>query len=248
MNEELAGRVALVTGAARGIGKACARALLDQGARVALLDVDPAVSDSAKDLDPTGESAVGVVADVVDLDAVQDAVREVTQRLGVVTILVNNAGFPRDSFLSKMEPADWHRVIDVILDGAFHCTRTVIEGMRAAGWGRVINISSRSHLGNPGQTNYSTAKAGLIGFTRALALESGGSGITVNAVAPGFVETEGMTALDNYEVLKERSVEKSPLRRVGQPEEIADAVAFLAGPRAGYITGETLHVTGGRYS
>jgi 3-oxoacyl-[acyl-carrier protein] reductase len=248
MTDELEGRVAVVTGAARGIGKACARALLRDGARVGLLDLDPSVADAAKDLDPTGERAVAVVADVVDLDGVRAAVGEISERLGVVTILVNNAGFPKDSFLSKMDPKDWHRVIDVILSGAFNCTKAVIDPMRAEGWGRVINMSSRSHLGNPGQTNYSAAKAGLLGFTRALALESGAFGITVNAVAPGFVETEGMTALSNYDVLKQRSVDKSPLKRIGMPEEIADTVAFLASPRAGYITGETVHVTGGRYS
>lgn len=244
----LDGRTALVTGAARGIGRACAKALLGQGAQVALLDVDPAVTDTAKALDPSGGRTIGVVADVADLAAVRGAVQTAQDQLGVVTILVNNAGFPRDSFLSRMDPADWQRVIDVILTGAFNCTKAVIDPMRAERWGRIINISSRSHLGNPGQTNYSAAKAGLIGFTRALALESGPFGITVNAVAPGFIETEGMTALDNYDTLKQRSIDKSPLKRVGQPEEIADTVAFLAGPRAGYITGETVHVTGGRYS
>jgi 3-oxoacyl-[acyl-carrier protein] reductase len=245
---ELAGRVALVTGAARGIGRACAQALHDQGAAVALLDLDPGVADTAKAVDPTGERAIGLTADVVDLAGVRAAVAETADRLGDVGILVNNAGFPRDAVLSRMDPADWQRVIDVILTGAFNCSKAVIDPMRDAGWGRIVNISSRSHLGNPGQTNYSAAKAGLLGFTRALALESGRFGITVNAVAPGFVETEGMLALGDYDVLKQRSVEKSPLRRVGQPEEIAETVAFLAGPRAAYITGETVHVTGGRYA
>ena len=248
MKAELEGRTALVTGAARGIGRACAIALLAQGARVALLDMDPEVPDVAKALDPTGTTTMGVVADVVDLVAVRAGVDTVRERFGDVAILVNNAGFPRDAFLSKMDPVDWQRVIDVVLTGTFNCCKAVIDPMRAGGWGRIVNMSSRSHLGNPGQTNYSAAKAGLIGFTRALALESGAFGITVNAVAPGFVETEGMVSLDNYEVLKQRSVDKSPMRRVGRPEEIADAVAFLAGPRASYITGETLHVTGGRYS
>lgn len=248
MSNQLDGRVALVTGAARGIGNAIARALLDEGARVGLLDLDPTVTETAAGLDPTKERAVGVVADVVDLAEVRAAVESAVGRLGTIDILVNNAGFPKDAYLSQMDPADWQRVIDVVLTGAFNCTTSVIDEMRAFGWGRIINISSRSHLGNPGQTNYSAAKAGLIGFTRALALESGQAGITVNAIAPGFVETEGMTALSNYDVLKQRSIDKSPLRRVGTPEEIAAAVAFLAGPQAGYITGETLHVTGGRYA
>ncbi len=222
--------------------------MYDEGAAVALLDMDPGVADVAKVMDATGKRAIGLTADVVDLEAVRGAVARVRERLGDVGILVNNAGFPRDAVLSKMDPSDWQRVIDVILTGAFNCCKAVIDPMREAGWGRIVNMSSRSHLGNPGQVNYSAAKAGLLGFTRALALESGRFGITVNAVAPGFVETEGMLALDNYGVLKQRSVDKAPLRRVGQPEEIADTVAFLAGPRAAYITGETVHVTGGRYS
>lgn len=177
-----------------------------------------------------------------------DAVARIAEHWKSPDILVNNAGFPKDGFLTKIAVADWRNVVDVILVGAFNCSRATIPAMHAARWGRVINISSRSHLGNPGQTNYSAAKAGLIGFTRALALESGGFGVTVNAIAPGFIETEGMLALENYAVLRERSVAKSPLKRVGQPSEIADAVLFLASDRAGYITGDVMHVTGGRYS
>ncbi|MQA13853.1 MAG: SDR family oxidoreductase [Pseudonocardiaceae bacterium] len=249
MSGELEGRVALVTGAAQGIGLACAELLLERGARTALLDMDPAaVVAAAQRLDPSGERVLAVEADVTDLPAVQAAVDTVCHRFDDVGILVNNAGFPRDAYLSKMAPEDWHRVIDVVLTGTFNCCQAVIESMMGQQWGRIINMSSRSHLGNPGQTNYSAAKAGLIGFTRALALESGAFGITVNAVAPGFVETEGMTRLENYDVLKQRSVDKSPLKRVGQPEEIATTVAFLAGPGAAYITGETVHVTGGRYA
>lgn len=242
----LKGRVALVTGGARGIGKATAAALRREGALVAVLDLHAdAVDRAAADL---GEGAIGVVADVVDLDAVTAAIATIEARWHSPDILVNNAGFPKDGFITKVPVEDWRKVVDVILVGAFHCARATIPAMHARRWGRIINISSRSHLGNPGQTNYSAAKAGLIGFTRALALESGGFGVTVNAVAPGFVETEGMLGLDNYDLLKDRSIAKSPLKRVGQPEEIADAVAFLASDRAGYITGDVLHVTGGRYA
>jgi len=240
-------KVALITGGARGIGKATAKAFVTEGARVVILDRDvEAVRAACAEL---GEAqAMGVVADVLDLDQVQAAVAQVVESWGSPDILVNNAGFPKDGFLSKVSVADWRNVVDVILVGAFHCSRTVIPAMHKARWGRVINISSRSHLGNPGQTNYSAAKAGLIGFTRALALESGAFGVTVNAIAPGFIETEGMVALDNYDILRERSVAKSPLKRVGQPEEVADAVMFLASERAGYITGDVMHVTGGRFS
>lgn len=247
MNLGLNGRVALVTGGARGIGKATAAALLREGASVAVLDVDRAAVDDAI-VELGGERTIGVVADVTDLDAVTRAVAEVEKRFHSPDILVNNAGFPRDGFLTKVSVEDWRLVVDVILVGAFHCARATLPAMHSRKWGRVINISSRSHLGNPGQTNYSAAKAGLIGFTRALALESGSFGVTVNAIAPGFIETEGMLALQNYDVLKERSIAKSPLERVGLPEEVAGAVLFLASERASYITGDVMHVTGGRYS
>lgn len=247
MDLDLNGKVALVTGAARGIGRSIACALHDSGASVAFLDIDETLAQAAAaELD--SPRAMGIAADVVDLDQVTAAVEAISERWHSPDILVNNAGFPSDGFLTRIDVEDWRRVVDVILIGAFNCVRATIPAMHERNWGRVINISSRSHLGNPGQTNYSAAKAGLNGFTRALSLESGRFGVTVNAVAPGFIETEGMLALENYEVLKQRSIEKSPLNRVGQPEEIADAVLFLASNSAGYISGEVLHVTGGRYS
>lgn len=247
MNLDLEGKVALVTGAARGIGRSIARTLHESGAAVAFLDIDAEeASAAAAELD--SPRAMGVAADVVELDQVNAAVEAVADRWHSPDILVNNAGFPRDGFLTRIDVEEWRRVIDVVLVGAFNCARATISAMHERNWGRVINISSRSHLGNPGQTNYSAAKAGLNGFTRALSLESGRFGVTVNAIAPGFIETEGMLALSNYDVLKQRSIEKSPLQRVGQPEEIADAVLFLASESAGYISGEILHVTGGRYS
>jgi 3-oxoacyl-[acyl-carrier protein] reductase len=240
-------KVVLVTGAARGIGHATAAAFHAYGARVAMLDMDAAaVAEAASELGD--DRAVGLAADVVDLEQVTRAVEQVRARWHSPDILVNNAGFPKDGLLLKIDVDDWRRVIDVILVGAFNCTRATIGAMHEKQWGRVINISSRAHLGNPGQTNYSAAKAGLIGFTRALALESGRFGVTVNAVAPGFIETEGMLALKNFDVLRERSIAKTPLNRIGKPNEIADAVLFLASNSAAFITGELLHVTGGRYS
>lgn len=240
-------KVVLITGAARGIGRATAGAFHALGARVALLDMDAKGAEAAA-AELGDDRAMGLGADVVDLDQVLAAVEQIKQRWHSPDVLVNNAGFPKDGLLLKIAVEDWRRVIDVILVGAFNCARATIGAMHERKWGRVINISSRSHLGNPGQTNYSAAKAGLIGFTRALALESGRFGVTVNAVAPGFIETEGMLGLQNYEVLKERSISKTPLNRIGHPQEIADAVVFLASDSAAFITGDILHVTGGRYS
>ena len=247
MDLGLTGKVALVTGAARGIGKEIAIQLHREGVLVALLDIDEAEVKSAA-AEFGDDRAIGIQADVVNEADIILAVSLITEKWHSPDILVNNAGFPRDGFITKISSEDWRRVVDVILVGAFNCCRATVSAMHNKGWGRIINISSRSHLGNPGQTNYSAAKAGLIGFTRALALESGRFGVTVNAIAPGFVETEGMLALENYAILKERSVDKSPLKRVGIPKEIADAVLFLASDNAAYITGDVMHVTGGRYS
>lgn len=240
-------KVVMITGGARGIGYACARAFHASGARVALIDLDGrAAAEAAAQL---GEDrAMGLGADVVNLEAVTAAVGQISERWHSPDVLVNNAGFPKDGLLLKIEVDDWRRVVDVILVGTFNCCRATLAGMHQRKWGRVVNISSRSHLGNPGQTNYSAAKAGLIGFTRALAQESGRFNVTVNAVAPGFVETEGMLSLENYEVLRERSISKTPLARIGKPPEIADAVLFLASEHAAFITGDVLHVTGGRYA
>lgn len=187
------------------------------------------------------------MADITRHTDVESLVAETVGTLGGVDILVNNAGFPRDGFLTKMTEEDWDLVVDVTLKGAFLACKAVMPHMIKQNLGRVISISSRAYLGNPGQVNYSAAKAGLLGLTRALAIEEGRYNITVNAIAPGFIATEMVQALPNYETVKERAVKATPIPRAGTPEDIADAVAFLASTRASYITGETLHVTGGRY-
>ncbi|MFE2938148.1 3-oxoacyl-ACP reductase FabG [Streptomyces sp. NPDC059255] len=248
MDLELAGRTAVITGSARGLGAATALRLAREGAAVVVTDIDEeGARATAAAITALGHRAVAVRADITSGPDVDTLVAAANDAFGPVHILVNNAGFPRDTFLTRMTDAEWDSVIEVILKGSFLVTRAVMPQLIEGRWGRVVNISSRSHFGTAGQANYSTAKAGILGFTRALAAEQGRYGITVNAVAPGFMETEAVLALDAYERLRDRAVAAQPLRRPGRPEDIADAVAFLASERASFITGETLHVTGGRY-
>jgi len=245
----LKGRVAIITGSGRGIGRAAAEALAAEGAHVVVTDIDAqAASAAAEAIVASGFSAIGVAADVCDTLAVERLVAKAVESFGKVDILVNNAGFTRDKYLTKMPESDWDAVVNTILKGAYLCTKAALPSMIEQKWGRIINISSRAHLGNPGQTNYSAAKAGLIGFTRALALEQGKFNITANAIAPGFIETELVKALPTYELLRDAALARNPVPRLGRPEDIADAILFLASDRSGYITGETVHVTGGRYS
>lgn len=249
MDLELTGKVALITGSGRGIGLATARALAAEGVRIVVTDINPdAVQDATASLREAGHEAIGVVADVCNQVQVQGLVDQAIERFGAVDILVNNAGFTRDKYLAKMPEEDWDAVIDTILKGAYFCTKAVLPSMMSRRWGRVINIASRAHFGNPGQTNYSAAKAGLVGFTRALSLEQGKFNITANAVAPGFVETDLIRSLSTYEMLKENALARQPIQRLGSVQDIADTVTFLASGRASFITGELVHVTGGRYS
>jgi 3-oxoacyl-[acyl-carrier protein] reductase len=245
----LENKVAVVTGSGRGIGAATARALAEEGAKVVVTDIDPNTSKAtAEALRADGFDVLCVAADVTRATDVERLVGQTVDKFGGLHILVNNAGFPKDSYLTKMPEADWDLVTGVILKGAYLCSKAAVPHMMAAKWGRIINISSRAHLGNPGQANYSAAKAGLVGFTKALSYEEGKFNITVNAIAPGFVETELMRTLPAYDQIKEKWLKATPLPRLGVPSDIADAVLFLASERAGFITGELLHVTGGRYS
>ncbi len=249
MDLGLEGKVAIVTGSARGLGAATAQRLAAEGARVVVTDINrDGAEASAEALRAQGFTAHCVTGDITRQEDVQRLVDETVATFGTVHILVNNAGFPRDSRITKMSEADWDLVVDVILKGSFLACKAVMPLMIEQRWGRIVNISSRAHLGNPGQANYSAAKAGILGLTRALALEEGRYDITVNAVAPGFIETEMVQSLPNYDAIKERTIKNTPIQRVGRPTDIADAVAFLASERASFITGETLHVTGGRYS
>ena len=248
MDLGLKDKVAIVTGSARGLGAAMARRLAEEGAKVVVTDIQAeAAQATAKALRDDGFAAHCVVADITKAAEVQRLVDETVATFGSVHILVNNAGLPRDKYLVKMSEDDWDIVMNVMLKGAFLASRAVMPHLIQQGWGRVINISSRAHLGNATQANYSAAKAGLIGMAKALAIEEGRYGITVNCIAPGFMETEMVQALATYEVIKERAVQAQPIKRVGQPRDVADAVAFLASERAGFITGEVIHVTGGRF-
>ncbi|WP_426613195.1 acetoacetyl-CoA reductase [Bradyrhizobium sp. McL0616] len=238
------GRVALVTGGTRGIGAAVSQALRAAGYLVAATYAANTAAAEAF------ASRTGISAhqwDISDFDACAAGVRSVEASLGPIDILVNNAGIVRDSTLHKMTRPQWDAVIRTNLDGLFNMCRQVIEGMRARKYGRVINISSiNGQKGQFGQTNYCAAKAGELGFTRALALETARLGITVNAICPGYVHTEMLDAVPP-EVLEKSILPQIPVGRLGRPEEIARAVVFLAGEDAGYITGSTLSINGGQY-
>lgn len=240
----LEGKIALVTGATRGIGKAIAVALVEQGATV----IGTATSESGAQSisDYLGANGKGWVLDVSSSESVETVVKEITAEFGAPTVLVNNAGITRDNLMMRMKEDEWEQVVNTNLTSVFRVTKACLRGMTKAKFGRIISISSVvGSMGNGGQTNYSAAKAGLEGFSRSLAAEIGSRGITVNCVAPGFIETDMTKVLP--EEHKANLVSKVPVSRLGQPEEIAAAVAFLASNGAAYITGETLHVNGGMY-
>ncbi|MFD7408638.1 3-oxoacyl-ACP reductase FabG [Streptomyces sp. NPDC059866] len=246
-----AGRVAVVTGAARGIGAATAVRLASDGMAVAVLDLDDkACLPVVEAVEAAGGRALAVACDVSDADRVASAVARVAAELGPPTVLVNNAGVLRDNLLFKMSDDDWDTVMDVHLRGAFLMTRAVQAYMTQEHWGRIVNLSSISALGNRGQVNYSAAKAGLQGFTKTLAVELGKFGVTANAVGPGFVVTEMTRATAQrmgvpFETLEQEMAERIPVRRVGVPEDIAHVVSFLVSEQAGYVSGQVVYVSGG---
>lgn len=244
-------RVAVVTGAARGIGAAVARRLADDGMSVAVADLDETSCQQVVDaITATGGRAMAVGLDVADEGAVTAAVERVTAALGPPTVLVNNAGIIRDNVLQRMSTDDWDSVLSVHLRGPFLLSRAMRPGWAQAGWGRVVNLSSTSALGNVGQANYAAAKAGIQGFTKTLALELGRIGVTVNAVAPGFIATD-MTAATaqrlglGFEDFKAQAAKQIPVGRVGLPEDIAAAVSFFCRDEASFVTGQVLYVAGG---
>ncbi|WP_370183220.1 3-oxoacyl-ACP reductase FabG [Rhodococcus wratislaviensis] len=244
-------RTAIVTGAARGIGAAVAKKLASDGYFVAVLDLDESACAATVDaIESTGGRALAVGANVADEASVTAAVERVANELGAPTILINNAGITRDNLLFKMTVDDWDAVMNVHLRGAFLMSRAVQQHMVDAGFGRIVNLSSTSALGNRGQVNYSAAKAGMQGFTKTLAIELGKFGVTANAIAPGFIETE-MTAATaervgvGFEDFKKAAASQIPVNRVGQPEDIANTASFLASEGAGFVSGQVIYVAGG---
>jgi 3-oxoacyl-[acyl-carrier protein] reductase len=243
----LAGKVALVTGASRGIGKSIAEALGKAGAVVVgtATTVTGAEHISAR-LQADAIQGCGMALNVTDPASVEQLLKDVTARFGNIDILVNNAGITRDNLLMRMKDDEWEDVVQTNLTSVFRLSKACVRGMTKARWGRIINISSVvGEMGNAGQSNYAATKAGVAGFARALARELGSRNITVNTVAPGFIDTDMTHVLPEEQ--KQQLLGQIPLARLGKPEEIAAVVAFLASDAAAYITGETLHVNGGMY-
>jgi 3-oxoacyl-[acyl-carrier protein] reductase len=247
-------RIAIVTGAARGIGAGTAKRLARNGMAVAVLDLNEAdCADTVAEIEKAGGRAIAAGADVSSTDQVEAAVEKIVSELGEPTVLVNNAGVTRDNLLFKMTDNDWDAVLGVHLRGAFAMSRSVQKYMVNAKWGRIVNLSSTSAVGNRGQANYSAAKAGMQGFTKTLAIELGQFGITVNAVAPGFIVTD-MTAATagrlgmSFEDFQQAAAKGIPVRRVGQVEDVAAAISFLTSDEAGFVSGQVLYIAGGPVS
>ena len=241
---KLAQEVAIITGAARGIGRAIAEALAREGAKVVLVDLLPAVHDTAAEMRQAGYEVLALTGDVASFDQAQQLVDQTIEHYGQVDILVNNAGITRDNLLLRMPPEDWEKVININLTGTFNLTKAAIKPMIKRKTGKIINIASIiGEIGNVGQANYAASKAGVIAFTKSVAKELGARGIRANAVAPGFIKSQMTEVLPDK--VKAELEKQIPLSRLGLPEDVAKAVVFLASSDADYITGQVLKIDGG---
>lgn len=240
----LEGKIALVTGASRGIGRAIAELLVERGATV--IGTATSESGAAAISEYLGDNGKGLALNVTDVESIEATLKTINEEFGVIDILVNNAGITRDNLLMRMKDDEWNDIIDTNLTPIYRMSKAVLRGMMKKRAGRIINVGSVvGTMGNAGQTNYAAAKAGVIGFTKSMAREVASRGVTVNTVAPGFIETDMTKALNDDQ--RAATLSNVPAGRLGDPREIASAVAFLASPEAAYITGETLHVNGGMY-
>jgi len=248
MSMDLTGRVAVVTGAGLGLGREISKRLAQNGAKVIANDVmEDNVKETVAQIKSEGNEAEYVIADISSWDDASSLIEKAVETFGKVEILVNNAGVTRDMLMRDMKESDWDKVLDINLKGAFNCCKFATPHMVAQKYGKIVNLSSRAHLGNPGQANYSSSKAGIIGLTKSMAMEFGRYNINVNAVAPGMINTEGVRGLAKYEAVVERAVKITPLKRIGEPEDVANLIHFLVSDYSNYITGEIIHITGGRY-
>ncbi len=245
-SQELEGKIALVTGASRGIGRAIALRLANLGARVAIVDIviDDSPNSVVNEINSHGGEAIALKANVTNSDDVKNMVQQVVDKWDKINILVNNAGITRDTLLLMMKDQDWDDVINTNLKGTYLCTKSALRSMLRQDYGRIISVASIAGImGNIGQANYSASKAGIIGFTKSVAREIGSRGITVNAIAPGFIDTDMTAKLP--EKIKEGAIALTSLKRLGTTKEVAEVVAFLASPRASYITGQVIGIDGG---
>ena len=241
----LNGKYCIVTGAGKGIGKAIAKRFLEEeAAGVAILEYDQAMAEAtAKELDPTGKRVLAIRCNVADSDMVKAAVEEVVAKFGRVDVLINNAGITRDKIFHKMTDDDWYSVIDVNLNGVYNLCKYVVPMMREQESGSIVNISSTSLMGNPGQANYAATKAALQGFTRTMAKELGRKNVRMNCIAPGYIDTDMMRAVG--EEILTRMIKGIPAQRLGDPDEIATVAAFLSTDDASWVSGQTIFVSGG---
>lgn len=241
-------KVAVVTGAGRGIGAATAIRLAEEGAKVVVNDINEGNAKKVVDtIKGMGGEAIAVIADIMKMEKAKELIDTAVEKFGRIDIMVNNAGLNRDLLIKDMTEEDWDIVVDLDLKATFFCCKFASQYMTAQKYGKIVNLASRAILGNPGQANYSAAKAGVVGLTRALSLELGRYNINVNAVAPGMIETDLVKAHPKYDEMIARALQNTPLKRVGQPRDVANVILFLASDESGYVSGNVIFPSGGRF-